>query len=270
MKTTLKHWYLNSSGGASYDAAYQAVLDRATTLGFTHPGATFKNAQNQFVVDLKAASVWDKIKYLLVLANDGSANFGLLNWKAPSSFQAVPTNSPTWVSGTGYDFNGTDNYIIANAIITTDLGMGQGDAHMGVYCYENAASGTVVCGCGFALPTNAIFINPRNATDNFTSACNDSTSNALANSNSIGYFAVSRTGATEYRKYINGAETVVSVASTGITALKPFIGAFNANGTPSSFTPRGVSMFHCGTYLTTPEVAAIDSAWDTFKAAVGL
>ena len=44
-------------GGVSFDPDYQAVLDYATTQGYTLPSASQQTAQNQLVLDLKAAGV---------------------------------------------------------------------------------------------------------------------------------------------------------------------------------------------------------------------
>lgn len=248
---------------------YQSVLDRAIALQVTQPGTTFKNAQSQFYSDL--SSVWSKIKYLVVLANDGSKEFAIIEWKNPAGRSPSLVLSPTFVSGSGIDFDGSTNYINTGAKLVTDCGMGLNNSHLGIYCYEDLGAGGISVGVGVSTTNAAIFINPRNGSNNFTSSCNDGTTDSHANSNSIGHFCISRTASGSYKKYINGSPVkTVSVTSTAITDREPFIGAFNANGSPSTYIARGVSLVHFGTGLNDSEVAAIVSAFDTFRAAVGL
>jgi len=42
------------------DSDYQAVLDYATTQGYTLPSASQQLLQNQLVVDLKDGGIWSK------------------------------------------------------------------------------------------------------------------------------------------------------------------------------------------------------------------
>ena len=44
-------------GGGGFDADYQAVLNYATTQGYTLPSAGQQTLQNQLVVDLKAGGI---------------------------------------------------------------------------------------------------------------------------------------------------------------------------------------------------------------------
>jgi hypothetical protein len=98
---------------AAYEPEYQAVLDRATVLGYTLPSASVQVKQNTLVSALKADSVWSQLDVFYVFANDGSAEFATLNWKEPSSFQATLVNSPTF-SLKGFRGNGTSSYINSN------------------------------------------------------------------------------------------------------------------------------------------------------------
>ena len=61
-----------SSGGSGFDTDYQAVLNRATTLGYTLPSAPQQILQNQLVLDLKAGGIWDKLDTFALFATNGS------------------------------------------------------------------------------------------------------------------------------------------------------------------------------------------------------
>ena len=97
-----------------FDADYQAVLNYATSQGYTLPSAGQQIIQNQLVSDLKAAGVWAKLDVLYVFANDGGQDFATLNWKNPSAHQATLVNSPVFTSNVGFTGNATNAYIDTN------------------------------------------------------------------------------------------------------------------------------------------------------------
>jgi hypothetical protein len=100
--------------GESFDADYQAILDRATTLGYTLPSASVQAKQNTLLVSMKADGVWAKLDVFYVFAQDGGADFGTLNWKNPNANQSTLVNAPTFVSNGGLMGNGTSSYIDTN------------------------------------------------------------------------------------------------------------------------------------------------------------
>jgi len=98
--------------GGSFDADYQAVLNYATTQGYTLPSAGQQTLQNQLVVDLKAGGVWNKLDTLAVFATNGNIDFALIDWKRLSQYTAV--NSPTFTTNEGFTGNGTSSYVDSN------------------------------------------------------------------------------------------------------------------------------------------------------------
>lgn len=103
---------LFSSGG--FDPDYQAVLSRATSLGYTLPDAPTQAAGNALVVGLKAAGIWSKLDVLYLFATTGDQNFATLNWKAPTLYQATLVSSPTFRSKGGFKGDGLASYINTN------------------------------------------------------------------------------------------------------------------------------------------------------------
>ena len=95
-----------------FDADYQAVLNYATSLGYTLPSAGQQIKQNQLMLDLKAGNIWSKLDTFAMFANDGGSNFGLIDWKLLVTYTAV--NSPTFTSNEGFMGNGTSSYIDTN------------------------------------------------------------------------------------------------------------------------------------------------------------
>jgi hypothetical protein len=106
--------FIRVSRGAAIDAQYQAILNRGTALGYTLPSAGQQAKQNQLIIDLKTAGVWDKLDVYYVFAHDGQSEFGTLNWKNPLLHQATLFNSPTFTANQGFAGNGSSSYIRTN------------------------------------------------------------------------------------------------------------------------------------------------------------
>jgi len=100
--------------GVAFDTDYQAILSRATTLGYTLPSVSQRIKQNALVLSLKAGGIWTKLDVLYIFANDGGASFGTLNWKAPTLNQSTLVNTPTFTANQGFTGNGTSSYIDTN------------------------------------------------------------------------------------------------------------------------------------------------------------
>lgn len=96
---------------SSFDPSYQAIINRATVLGYNLPSAYCQAVQNDIVVKLKAAGLWSKLDVLYVMDNDASTvDFATLNWVNPLSFQLTLYNSPTWTPKQGITTNSTQYF----------------------------------------------------------------------------------------------------------------------------------------------------------------
>ena len=114
------NWGTGAATAGSNDADYQAVLDRASSLGYTAPSAAQQTLQNTLVEDLKTAGVWDKLDLFYVFATDGDGDYATLNWKAPSSHQVTKVNSPTFTADGGFTGNASSAYLDTNYNPTND------------------------------------------------------------------------------------------------------------------------------------------------------
>ena len=97
---------------SGFDSDYQAVLNYATSQGYTLPSASQQTLQNQLVVDLKTAGIWNKLDTFAVFATDGDSDFALIDWIGLTDYTAV--NSPTFTTNQGFQGNGTSSYIDTN------------------------------------------------------------------------------------------------------------------------------------------------------------
>jgi hypothetical protein len=140
-------WLLQ--GSESFDADYQAILNRATALGYTLPSASVQVKQNTLLASLKSTGVWAKLDVFYVFAQDGGADFGTLNWKNPNANQANIASSPTFVVNGGFQGNGTSSFIDTNYNPTTQ-GVQYGLNNASIYFFPHAlaASGIFVGSVG--------------------------------------------------------------------------------------------------------------------------
>jgi len=127
--------------GFAYEDEYQAILDRATTLGYTLPSDAVKLKQNTLLTSMKADGVWAKLDVFYVFAQDGGADFGTLNWKNPNANQSTLVNAPTFVSNGGLMGNGTSSYIDTNFNPATQ-GVQYTQNNASRYFFTHAISGT--------------------------------------------------------------------------------------------------------------------------------
>jgi hypothetical protein len=108
-----QYFYLLRRGffsGGGLDSDYQAVLDQATTRGFTAPSDTQQNLQSNIIKTLKAYGVWDKLDLFYLLAGE-EENFARLNWKAPANFELANSGTPTFTTNKGFSNGGGSNYL---------------------------------------------------------------------------------------------------------------------------------------------------------------
>lgn len=134
------NWGTGAATAGSNDADYQAVLDYATTQGYTAPSAAQQTLQNTLVTDLKTAGIWSKLDAFYLFATDGDSDYATLNFVAPSSFQATKTNSPTFTANEGFTGDGVSAYLDTNLNQANDTtNYTQNDASFGVYAWNEVA-----------------------------------------------------------------------------------------------------------------------------------
>lgn len=131
-------------GGESFDADYQAILNKATALGYTLPSASVQAKQNTLLTSMKANGVWAKLDVFYVFAVDNNASaFATLNWKNPNANQSTLVSSPTFVNNGGFQGNGTSSYIDTNFNPSTQ-GVNYTLNSASMYFFPHALSGTSV------------------------------------------------------------------------------------------------------------------------------
>lgn len=243
-RAILYDWYVTSSivsDEQSFTAEYQAILNRATALGYTKPSAAQQVKQNQLIVNLKASGIWTILDVLHVFANNGSANFGTLNWINPLTFQASLVNSPTFNVNQGIAGNGSTSYINTGFATNAGSHFVLNNNSRGVWQYNTplVATGAQWFGNGDATEVMSWTFTQ---IQRFTS-----TNGISANftfSPSTGLKAATRTGNT-ISLYINTTRTADTSISTGLSGNACTLG-FRG----SSFTDVTWSCFYAGAFMT--------------------
>jgi hypothetical protein len=130
-----------------FDSDYQAILNRATTLGYTLPNATQQALQNQLLLDLKSSGAWAKMDVFYMFANNGSKEFATINWKSPSSNQASIVGSNLTWDASGF-IGGASSYLDTNFNPTTGTpNIAQNNVCMGLWKRtHNATASKFLCG----------------------------------------------------------------------------------------------------------------------------
>lgn len=247
---------------APFDASYQAVLDRATALGYAKPSALQQAKQNKLVLDLKAAGIWSLLDIFYVYATDGDSDFATLNWKEPSSFQCTKVNAPSFTTNAGFNGNGTSSYLNTNwSPGTNGSNYTQNSAGFGCYIHTNVSETRVDFGT-----TNATFANlfTRTTSDAISTAVNAGGAITVTNTNSVGLYHIKRTGSNAQEIWKNGINLLTT---TGASGARPtgtvYVCAYNNSGSPALYSTKQIGMMWWGAPLTGLE-AAFDNAWNAY------
>lgn len=135
------------------DTATQAVVNAATV----KPSSQRQIDMDNLVRDLKAASIWNSLDLIYVLANETS-QLACLNWKAPTTFAATPTLTPTFTQNRGFTGNGTNSYLATSWNFSTNaVNYTQNSAMLGIWNLTalpntSLAVGTIVAGKSAMTP----------------------------------------------------------------------------------------------------------------------
>ena len=250
------NYILMFGGGLSTDSDYQAVLDKATTEGFSLPSASQQVLQNTLLTDLKSAGVWDKLDSLHVFATDGDSDFATLNWKSPTTFQATKVSSPTFATNVGFNGNGTSSYVDLG-IDPTDSAVTKytrNDASFGVYAWDDIETSA------YNYPitqSTRIRIFQRTASTNNRINNASPTSTEDISSSGTGLIGLNRDSSTQYRglssdgnvgTLINANSVVVN--QTGNFVINKFSTTFKVGRIGLAWVGGSLTATEWGDYVT--------------------
>jgi hypothetical protein len=256
-----KAMYSSFIGNIGFDADYQAVLDYADSQGWTKPSDAQQILQNSMVLAMKAAGIWSELDVYYVPANNGSENFGKINWKDPGTYTLVPTNSPTWTSDQGFKTTSSPKFVDTQFAPDDGVNYTQDDCSV-CYWSDTDSGGSVKVDFGTrdnssgSIPRTTYF-NPEVTSTSPRLVLNQNQVPAydgpnIGTINSKGCHMVQRTSSTQIRIFRNGTEVANSNAQTsnGLSAQPFYIGCFNQNGTSNLHSDRYISVWAAGASLS--------------------
>lgn len=248
-----------------FDADYQAVLNRGTTLGYSLPTGTALSSGDTLVRDLKSAGVWDKLDLFYVFATNGDSDFATLNWKTPASFQATKVNAPTFTSLEGFTGDGATSYLNTNWN-PTDNGLNyvQNSASFGFYARQ-------ICSASDARIGSRVAFNNKMSYDFGTVSfqINQNTQDSFAGNNSSGLRHINRSGSASAQRYINGSiNGTTSTLSSSPNNFDFYLLAINSGGSALLFSNNQLSIAFAGADLSA-EASDFFTAIETYMDAIG-
>lgn len=261
---TTYYYRVRASTEALTDPDYQAVLDYATTQGYTLPSSSQQVLQNQLVVDLKAAGIWSKLDTFAVFATDGSSDFALIDWKRLTDYTAV--NSPTFTANEGFEGNGTSAYINTNYTFNTDfINPSQNDQSIFAYHFKDNAP---LNNLSLTLNVNGgqIQINPRNTANSYAMRLSSGSNYLDTYIQVIGLHSLSRNNSSNYNYYIDGTNQV-NITSTSVSYTTADMVLLGIPSIPF-FTNPAISMVGYGASLDATENLDLYNAWNNYYASL--
>lgn len=248
-----------------FDPAYQAVLDRATALGYTHPSLAQETKQDTLMRALRSDGILSLLDVLYIFATDGSSDFATLNWITPSLYKCTKVATPTFTTNEGFDFNGTTQYLDTNwNPATNGVNYTINDCSYGAHVNDtNSNTGRVDFGCDNG--TSFISFAAHNSSTEGRFRINDAV-NTQPGVTTEKFFQVKRLGVANPRKFLYKTGVLAlsnNDASIAIPSFNIYIGATNASGTASLFCNREISMFFAGSSLDGKELLLYNN-WNTY------
>ena len=237
----------------SFSAQYNAVLTEASAQGYTLPSPAQQAKQNTLMAAFISSGVLAKVDVLFIFANDGSKEFGCINWKNPSGAKANPISSPTWASNAGFTGNGTSSYILTGYNPSGSGNFTLNNASR--YIYVKTATANKVLDGVEANITNSIttFVS-------FNQRINQSGANVAAtiDFSGVGMKSIHRTSSTVVSCYNDNTATNTTATSTGLSGSEQAI-----LRSQSSYGTAQVSLYAMGASMVS-ENSALVSAFATY------
>lgn len=264
----------------AFDSNYQATLDQATALGYTKPNSAQQTLHNNLIISIKTGlgANWSKVRRFYLPANNGSTEFGKLNWVAPTTKEAIFTVAPTWVSNRGWISNGSTSYVRIPFLSAEYAGI-QGNLSVMVYSSRVNDTDLNLNLFGFQTDASRTFrLRTKVTTDIISMLFYASAATTVAAGGTRGglYHARALTGDfAVFRNATKNVQTPTVLAPTaggGDMGLLTYNSTANAGTfTASTFvTGEYASWLVIGDAFTDAEHTVIYNAFETYRAAISL
>lgn len=243
-----------------YDADAAAFFTAASITDTTQ-----KNAVNQLVLDLKAASIWTKMKALYPVVG-GVASSHAVNLKSPGTYNL--TFATGWShTSTGMTPNGAT--YADTSLIPSTAGLGQNSTHLSYYSRTDNTT-SIEIGARYVTGDVALlYMYLRSTSNNFGGRTNDGSSeNLVSNNDGRGFFINNRTSNSSVTFFKNTIKTSISKTSTGLPNRLIDIGRtlFDSTG---SYSSKQCAFASIGDGLTDAEASNFYNAVQNYQTTLG-
>lgn len=189
----------------AYDADFYAVVLFAIAQGYSVPTTAQQQHFSRFVKELKDFFMWLINDRFYVMAQNGSANFGRINWRSPSlSTLLTITNAGAFASNLGWLLNGTTQFINTGYVPSVD-GVNYTLNNAGRYAYLMTRTSSV--GINYAmdgnLTQNNSYKDVRGAAQNNVKINGTANLATQITTSFTGYHAITREDATNINNYVD-------------------------------------------------------------------
>lgn len=246
-----------SGGAPSYDSNAQAFFTANSTLTDTAQ----KNAINQFVLDLKANSLWTigRYMYLGFLGDSTRVKYNLFN---PSS--NILTLSSGWTyDSQGMQGNGTSAYANTGYQPSAE-GFYVNNNNKSLFIYSQSDIDGVKADIGNQGDYGIRDVLFPRSSNLFYGTLSYNGSYSTANTNSQGLFITSRT-ASNTTKFYKGSTLLATKTELGDAnpTRTDYLGAYNENGTANYFSNRKITLYGRMRGLDATQVSNLNTCIET-------
>ena len=273
MNTRRKFLFFLSGGkpAPKFTTEYQDVIDYATAQSYTLPSEPQQTAQNQLVLDLKAAGVWEKYKELHIWRTGqvGQGDFKSIDWKRlnTASYVSAPALAVTGIEGDGVSAYVDLNFDVASHFPSSDITFGCWSVNgtLGT----KAQMGSLISGETFtqivpslqpSVPRFRFFVGGNDAGEAVDVGITENQDTELITLSKSGNEGVLRKNETQIGTYTRAA---LPPNSQSVFAL-----ARNLNGSPDLYSNDTLSITFHAELLTLAEITAMKTALDTYFASL--
>jgi hypothetical protein len=217
--------------------AAQTYFDRVVTNGGSLT-ANEKTYINTFIGALGTDFIEFDRLWIFGLSDLVAARTSIAN---PTSTMITLVNSPTFTANEGFNADGAVRYFNTNFNANTQgVKYTLNNASYGIYSRTNSII-SLISDMGAASATASTIIQIRRESAEFKTTINDAAQSITANSNSQGFYAVSRVSTTK-KLFKNGATLLTATqSSVSVPSFNIYIGGFNNVGSPSLTSSRQYS-----------------------------
>lgn len=226
----------------AFSTEYQAILNYATSLGYTLPSTNQRVNQNKLLIDLKINGIWEKLDTFAMFATDGDSNFALIDWKRLVTYTAF--NSPIFTTNQGFKGDNVSAYIDTNFNIlsgTTNYTLNNASKCYWVLQVSGLTGGQTLEGTNIFGYNRTQFVNNTGNRVNSTNISNIPIFNGLQ-----GFTSWNRTSSVDITHFKNLVETPTTQTSTALINSNQYLfregTSYGGSRYPLRFYSMGASL----------------------------